>query len=841
MKIVKYILGQMTPRFSEGRLLVVYDPAGRFKPVAQELAERQKADFLDATTHLLRALKRTQFAIQEGLKKGVVLYAPYKAPETDTEKTQDLFAAFGEIGARFPSVAADDYLQICLNALPNKETAVRALFDQCQNREKGPEFEVIEQLFSDQKVQWPNLRSQSGKSSQAEILKWLMLCSESTLKEIAAKASGEALDFVQKIFGPVVCSANALENGTFVSRIWSAVLMTEFMAVRPKEDTSVFDAVPVALPDERQQVLEVIQDLRNDRSAKETYVQQAKVVAAKMDIQHQLARIRPDATRCTFEDEARALRKSLLSSLAESAQVDVHSYAERLSASIWMQEDGVFMDFVRCAVEFTFAMDRLQEQTAGGAFSRSMQQVIADYSMLGATVDGLARRFACQCDMLQEDASTTAEELEAIAAFRARVLKRYRDLVRAEHDRFLLAIAEEGWPVSGLQCNDRVFDDVVQPILQQGGRVAFIVVDALRYELASTLFENLSGFDAELQPACALLPTITAVGKASLLPGAAKLSLDAKLAENKIIPQLNSQAVVSPEDRMKVFAGLFGDRFKHMTAGDFLKKRLTAFEKIDLLCLRYDDIDKYLTGGMLEFPSQAVPYLGRVIRRLADIKSPFTDIVVATDHGFALNLDAGPGDRCEKPAGTWVETHDRFLMGEGEPDAFNCVFPAGHLGIKTNAKHVAFPRALCAYRSGERFFHGGVSLPEAVVPVLTIRLNKRKPTEDVNMPKLHLVPRKPKFTTLIVRVTLMVDPGLLASPDTEHHVQIGIYKQGTKEPAGVVLNNDSGLLTVFNEDVPFSIRLNTFEESTRTISVVALDSQTGKKLADTKFEVEITQ
>jgi hypothetical protein len=55
-----------------------------------------------------------------------------------------------------------------------------------------------------------------------------------------------------------------------------------------------------------------------------------------------------------------------------------------------------------------------------------------------------------------------------------------------------------------------------------GRRVAYILVDALRYELGVALHAQLAETDqAELQPACAQLPTVTPVGMASLLPGAA--------------------------------------------------------------------------------------------------------------------------------------------------------------------------------------------------------------------------------------------------------------------------------------------------------------------------------
>ena len=52
--------------------------------------------------------------------------------------------------------------------------------------------------------------------------------------------------------------------------------------------------------------------------------------------------------------------------------------------------------------------------------------------------------------------------------------------------------------------------------------MAYFVVDALRYEMGADLIEQLRGADeSAITPAIAMLPTITPVGMAALLPGAA--------------------------------------------------------------------------------------------------------------------------------------------------------------------------------------------------------------------------------------------------------------------------------------------------------------------------------
>ena len=103
----------------------------------------------------------------------------------------------------------------------------------------------------------------------------------------------------------------------------------------------------------------------------------------------------------------------------------------------------------------------------------------------------------------------------------------------------------------------------------------------------------------------------------------------------------------------------------------------------------------------------------------------FTDVVIATDHGFVLNAHAEAGDVCAKPAGAWTVVHDRALLGEGEPDAANFAFPAEKAGVRGDFSKLGGPRSMAPYRKGLLYFHGA-SLQEAVVPVITVKLKQAK-------------------------------------------------------------------------------------------------------------------
>ena len=96
---------------------------------------------------------------------------------------------------------------------------------------------------------------------------------------------------------------------------------------------------------------------------------------------------------------------------------------------------------------------------------------------------------------------------------------------------------------------------------ESGRRVAFIMVDALRYELGVTLHRQLAETEqAEIRLACAQLPTVTPVGMASLLPGAGaglRLSKDG----DGFCVTLDGAKIASVANRMEAMRARFGDRF----------------------------------------------------------------------------------------------------------------------------------------------------------------------------------------------------------------------------------------------------------------------------------------
>jgi hypothetical protein len=89
----------------------------------------------------------------------------------------------------------------------------------------------------------------------------------------------------------------------------------------------------------------------------------------------------------------------------------------------------------------------------------------------------------------------------------------------------------------------------------------------------------------------------------------------------------------------------------------------------------------------------------------------------------------------DKPGGQTVDQHRRCWAGHGGQTPPACVRVSGsELGYETDLDFV-FPKGLAVFKAGGdlAFHHGGISLQEMVVPVLTLRIpSATLPAGDVN-------------------------------------------------------------------------------------------------------------
>jgi hypothetical protein len=126
-----------------------------------------------------------------------------------------------------------------------------------------------------------------------------------------------------------------------------------------------------------------------------------------------------------------------------------------------------------------------------------------------------------------------------------------------------------------------------------------------------------------------------------------------------------------------------------------------------------------------------------------------------------MNAHADVGDVGIKPPGNWIALHDRSLLGDGQADVKNIVLSASLVGIQGDFAQFGCPRGLVAYSANVPYFHGGASLQECVVPVISIQLNAALEKKSKVKTTVSISYKSSKITTRLPVLELAFGTGAM--------------------------------------------------------------------------------
>lgn len=715
----------LRPRLKQAGCLVVYDADKRYRELCVGLAAAT-VRVIDVSESSIESREAALFALREvGQTKapleGVLIYVPAKRPDTNEQKQIDPFALYAECGAVFPDGAGDEYEQICLKAKLDHATEIRRLF---ADNPQGPSFAVIDAIGGG--VNWPQLRATLGVESGREILTALLVPSARQLEALKGQEgwTQEARDFLRATLG-LSLKTRAKSWSALADELWRYVLFSEFVFDLPVALPEALHGVPHASPEARPIVEDVCERLRSDRKACVVYIERAAAIEAELDLPTLCGAMEDLGERDTFPFEERAFLRVGVKGIVTGDTDATRRVLARQKSAIWLAqgESQAQWALVQSALTLVEACEDFERQLFD--HTRSQTALIDFYLGSLREADRLQREFEQTTGHFLDQHGLMDEVIQQARSH-------YRRLTEKVQGVFVKHIENAGWPPAGRLANTEVFDRRVADHLKESGRkVAYLMVDALRYELGVAL-EKLLAEDGpvELYAAYAQLPSITLVGMASVLPGA-RTGLTLALANDALVPMLDGAAVSTVAQRMGILSKRYGDRFAEMPLSQFVRGKSKMAETVDLLVLRSTEIDSQLESNP-ETTLGLIPETFKLIRvALHKLRSMgFKEAVIVTDHGFFLNAHAEAGDVCVKPQGKWpVNAHDRMLLGDGTADTHSLVLSAEKVGIRGDFAQVAMPRSMAPYRAGHLYFHGGASLAEAVVPVLVARLDTAAPTE----------------------------------------------------------------------------------------------------------------
>ena len=324
----------------------------------------------------------------------------------------------------------------------------------------------------------------------------------------------------------------------------------------------------------------------------------------------------------------------------------------------------------------------------------------------------------------------------------------------AEH--FTRTYSGKNFSLPGVMRQHEIFEKCVKSHLGKG-KIAYIWVDALRFEMARELAEQLGeDFGIELQPVLGAVPTITEIGMASLLPFTLEKPGLIQVADSKLAIKIGERIIKDRKDRLDYLSSQIYHKVFDARLDDLLPSPKKAVKEgikaADLIVVTSQEIDSLCEGDNVPLARRTMDdmlhELRRVFRILAemDVKT----IICVADHGYLFGDELGSDMKIEAPGGTTADLHRRVWVGQGgSADPAVLRTNLSSLGWDSELE-LATPWNFACFKvkgGAKAYFHGGLSLPELVIPVLTLHTKKKATAGVGNFITWKLIPSSPKITT----------------------------------------------------------------------------------------------
>jgi hypothetical protein len=389
------------------------------------------------------------------------------------------------------------------------------------------------------------------------------------------------------------------------------------------------------------------------------------------------------------------------------------------------------------ALQRTWEILRLAA-VAGSAFAAngkglercaSLEEAMQRYADKLAPVDRAHRIFEQRAHAL---VAPDLEDYDALLDVRTSVRGAYRAWSDGVNRAFFALCVARG-PLPDRAVRQRfVYEDVVHPLIQPGVRAAFFMVDALRFEMAQGLAEELKRdkYRVTLGARLAELPTVTAVGMNALAPVAGHNGhLRVVMKGGGIAGFTRGEfQVCEPTARVRAMSerslhsasavDVTLDEFQDMSLAK-LKRRLHACPS--LVIVRSRELDDAGENNL---------HLGTFDQSLALVKTAISLLsqagverfVISSDHGFLLQDPTVEN----VPFGASKRVPERRHALLDSPSGMANVLEVRLSALDYDAdddRYLVFAPDTALWKKQEGiapFVHGGNSLQERVIPVLAI-------------------------------------------------------------------------------------------------------------------------
>lgn len=397
------------------------------------------------------------------------------------------------------------------------------------------------------------------------------------------------------------------------------------------------------------------------------------------------------------------------------------------------------------------------------------------------------------------------------------------------------------WKFIDMDAQTNFYEREIAPTLKAGRKIAVIISDALRYEVAQELSERIdreSRFSTKLNMQYSVLPSYTQLGMAALLPHGS-LEFDGK---DRLYVLADGRSTKGIEARTAILSAVGGKAIRY---DDLTKLKVSEIKELykscNVLYVYHNHIDA--TGDTEKTESETVDAcekafkeLGEVVKKLAS--GNVHNMIITADHGFLYqdrDLD-GTEWLSEQPKGdaVWVRKR-RFSIGSNlAPGRAFVTFNATQIGMddaRNEGISVQVPNSIMRLRmqgAGVKYVHGGAALQEIVVPVLHVSKG-RSAADDVRAVEFTILQRTDRLSSRQLTVEFF------------QNEPVGGKIRARTVLAGLWGRDTAGNDVLISNETPVAFDLLGQEKSERHVTATLMLTSDAERFNGTNIELRLRE
>jgi hypothetical protein len=635
-------------------------------------------------------------------------------------------------------------------------------------------------------------------------------------------------------------------------RLGRHVLLTDLFAALKKLVPSSLSSVPVATSTGGiDACVRLARTWRNSRDVRDIYVIVANKIEQELALDQLELPVEPLRENETFLRVERALLAHVESELLKAPAPALLQLAEYRLSRFWADVTPAIQArwaLISSAAEVLLEANRLGKAiktapTTVPAFIRAY----ADGDQPWCLLDTHHRHMESRKYNFEFAASRDHHGLEKLIT---KAEQQYTEVGSELARHFITHFQKAEHPIKGFLRQRDIFEKQVKPHLGEG-KVAYVWVDALRFEMARELCRLLKDdFKLEIQPAIGTMPTITEIGMAALLPKAHESAKVVAVGGGKLALEICGQIIKDRKDRVAFLRQHAGVAVFDAKLDDLLpkptKKVKDGIQSAQLILITSQEIDELgeqdnIAQARLQIDG-VLSQLRRGVRVLAD--QGIKTIVMVADHGHIFADEIGEDMKIENPGGKVEDLHRRVWVGVGGTSESSYLRTSlASLGVDSELD-IATPWTFACFKSkggGRAFFHGGLSPQELIVPVVVMHTVAKHLAPATGV-QWALTPGTAKLSTRFFSVQIAGTLGqenLFGFEPPKVRIELRANKKCVSQPVSASYGFEDATGEVClkiagsgnNQIEPNTVTVMLSEEiSQKTVGVYLLDATTGAEL-----------